>query len=53
MSTEKEMLPEIEEKTVQENTNNVEKLFKTLSEMPNDFYLEDREDEAPQNREKL
>ena len=32
-------------------TIEVEKLFKSLSEMPSDFYSEERVDEPPQERE--
>ena len=51
MLIEKETLPKIEENTVQNKTIEVEKLFKSLSEMPSDFYPEERVDEPPQERE--
>ena len=51
MLIEKETLPKIEENTVQNKTIEVEKLFKSLSEMPSDFYFEERVDEPPQERE--
>ncbi len=51
MPIEKETLSKIEENTVQEKTANVEKLFKSLSEMPSDFYSEERVDQLPQERE--
>ena len=51
MLIEKETLPKIEENTVQNKTIEVEKLFKSLSVMPSDFYSEERVDEPPQERE--
>ena len=51
MLIEKETLPKIEENTVQNKTIEVEKLFKSLSEMPSDFYSEKRVDELPRERE--
>ena len=51
MPIEKETLPKIEENTVQNKTIEVEKLFKSLSEKPSDFYSEERVDEPPQERE--
>ena len=53
MLIEKETLPKIEENTVQNKTIEVEKLFKSLSEMPSDFYSEERVDEPPQEREEF
>lgn len=53
MPKEKEEPPEIEEKELQDETIGIEKLFRSLSEMPSDFYSEDRIDEPPQEREEL
>ena len=53
MSIENETLPKIEEHAIQEKTANVDKLFKSLAEMPTDFYSEERIDESPQEREEL
>ncbi|NOJ68014.1 hypothetical protein [Acinetobacter indicus] len=51
MLIEKETLPKIEENTVQNKTIEVEKLFKSFSEMPSDFYSEEKVDEPPQEQE--
>ncbi|WP_165382058.1 hypothetical protein [Acinetobacter sp. WCHAc060025] len=53
MTKEKETLPKIEENVLQDETIGIEKLFNSLSEMPFDFYSEEREDEPPQEREEL
>ena len=53
MLKEKEILPKIEENTVYDETINIEKLYRLLSEMPDDFYEEERTDEPPQEREDL
>lgn len=51
MPIEKGTLPKVDENTIQEKSTKVEKLFKSLSEMPSDFYSEERVDEPPQERE--
>lgn len=51
MPIEKEAFPKVEESTVQEKITEVEKLFKSFAEMPDDFYAETRLDEPPQERE--
>lgn len=51
MLIEKEIFPKVKENNVQEKTIEVEKLFKSLSEMPSDFYFEKRIDELPRERE--
>lgn len=54
MPIEKRILPAIEKNNIQEITiKKVEKLFKSLSEMPSDFYSEERVDQSPQEREEL
>ncbi|MCH4243979.1 hypothetical protein [Acinetobacter gerneri] len=53
MSIEKEILPKIEENVLQNEIIGIEKLFNLLSEMPSDFYSEERIDEPPQEREEL
>lgn len=51
MPIEKETTPKIEENVLQNETIDVEKLFKSLAEMPTDFYSEERVDEPPQDLE--
>lgn len=53
MPIEKEALPTIEESVFQDETIKVEKLLKSLAEMPSDFYPEERVDELPQEREDI
>ncbi|WP_171264234.1 hypothetical protein [Acinetobacter sp. ANC 3832] len=53
MTIEKPKLPKIEGKVLQNKTINIEKLFKSFSEMPTGFYSEERIDEPPQKREEL
>lgn len=53
MPIEKGTLPKVDENTIQEKSTKVEKLFKSLSEMPSDFYSEERVDELPQEREEF
>ncbi|WP_165353069.1 hypothetical protein [Acinetobacter piscicola] len=53
MIIKKEKRPKVKENTVLEKTTTVEILFKSLSEMPCDFYSEDRIEEPPQEREDL
>lgn len=36
-----------------DKTRRAEKLFKTLSEMPSDFYVEERIGETPQKRDEF
>ena len=50
MPIEKETPHKIEENVRQNETIDIEKLFKSLSEMPSDFYAETRVDEPPQER---
>lgn len=51
MPIEREIFPEVKENNVQGKTIEVEKLFKSLTEMPSDFYSEERVDEPSQERE--
>lgn len=37
----------------QDTTNKVENLFKTLSEMPSDFYFDERTDDPPQEHDEF
>lgn len=53
MSAEKETLLGNKENIFQDQAIKVEKLFNLLSEMPSDFYSEERIDEPPQEREEL
>ena len=47
----KKILPKVKEDNIQGRTIEVEKLFKSLSEMPSNFYSEKRVDELPRERE--
>lgn len=53
MSMGKETLTTVKENVLQNETIKIEKLFKSLTEMPSDFYSEERIDEPPQKREEL
>ena len=53
MSMGKETLTTVKENVLQNETIKIEKLFKSLTEMPTDFYSEERIDEPPQKREEL
>lgn len=46
-------MPKVEENYMQGKMDVVEKLFKTLSEIPSDFYSEERVDEPLQEREEF
>ena len=52
MLIKKEIFPKVKDNEAPDNAIKVDKLFETLSEMPSDFYSEERIDEPPQEREK-
>ena len=51
--TEVEIFRRGDEVILREKTVTVDRLFKVLAQMPNDFYAEERVDEPPQEREEF
>lgn len=51
--TEVEIFRRGDEVILREKPVTVDRLFKVLAQMPNDFYAEEREDEPPQERDEF
>ena len=51
--TEVEIFRRGDEEILREKPVTVDRLFKVLAQMPNDFYAEERVDEPPQEREEF